>query len=103
MTEPKMDEVKADRKLKGKTNFIGWKHEFERAAKANDIFKYLTGEEIVPPKPRKEEYFLKPFKAKTHRSAQAKKTAQTVTPSPDDDNKTDDAQAILISTNNNLQ
>ncbi|KAF2174651.1 hypothetical protein K469DRAFT_705780, partial [Zopfia rhizophila CBS 207.26] len=92
MTEPKMDEVKADHKLKGKTNFI-----------ANDIFKYLTGEEIVPPKPRKEEYFPKPFKAKTHRSAQAKKTAQTVTPSPDDDNETDDAQAILMSTNNNLR
>ena len=47
MTDSKMDEVKDDRKLKGKTNFISWKREFERAAKVNDIFEYLTGEEVV--------------------------------------------------------
>lgn len=53
MTDSKIDEVKDDRnKLKGKTNFIiGWKREFERAAKVNDILKYLTGEDVVPPKP----------------------------------------------------
>jgi len=55
MTDSKMDEVKADRKLKGKTNFVGWKREFERAAKTNDILEYLTGEEVVPPKPKKED------------------------------------------------
>jgi hypothetical protein len=57
MTDSKIDKVN---KLKGKTNFIGWKREFERAAKANDTFKYLNGEEVVPPKPKKEDYFAKP-------------------------------------------
>jgi hypothetical protein len=42
MTDSKMDEVKDDRKLRGKTNFIGWKREFERSAKANDILEYLS-------------------------------------------------------------
>ena len=54
-----MDEVKDDRKLKGKTNFVSWKREFERAAKTTDIFEYLTGEETVPAKPKKEDYFVK--------------------------------------------
>jgi hypothetical protein len=42
MTDSKMDQVKDDRKLKGKTNFIDWKCEFECAAKANDILEYLS-------------------------------------------------------------
>ena len=33
MADSKMDDVKIDRKLKGKTNFVSWKREFERAAK----------------------------------------------------------------------
>lgn len=95
-----MDEVKADRKLKGKINFISWKREFERAAKANDTFEYLTGEEVVPPKPRKEDYFAKPGDAEIRRSTRTKKIS---TSTVDDDDETDDAQAVLITTNNSLR
>ncbi|KAJ5109551.1 hypothetical protein N7532_002196 [Penicillium argentinense] len=95
-----MDEVKADRKLKGKINFISWKREFERAAKANDTFEYLTGEEVVPPKPRKEDYFTKTGEAEIRRSTRTKKIS---TPTVDDGDETDDAQAILVTTNNNLR
>lgn len=56
MTDSRMDPVKEDRKLRGKTNFVSWKREFERAARANEILDYLTGEEVVPPKPKKEDY-----------------------------------------------
>ena len=66
MIDSKLDEVKEDRKLKGKTNFVSWKREIERAAKANDIFEYLTGEEVVPSKPKKEDYFAKPVKTESH-------------------------------------
>ncbi|KFY25558.1 hypothetical protein V493_04586 [Pseudogymnoascus sp. VKM F-4281 (FW-2241)] len=97
-----MDEVKDGRKLKGKTNFVGWKREFERAAKANDILEYLTGEEVVPPKPQKEDYFVKSIEAETRRPFRAKKTAQNFTPSTDDDDETADVQAMM-STNNSLR
>ena len=102
MTDSKMDEVKDDRKLKGKTNFISWKREFERAAKANDIFEYLTGEEVVPSKPKKEDYFVKTIEVDTRRPIPAKKKAQNVTPSTDDDDETNDVQT-MISTNNSLR
>lgn len=100
MTNSEMDEVKADRKLKGKINFISWKREFERAAKANDTFEYLTGEEVVLPKPRKEDYLAKPGDADIHRSTQTKKIS---TPTFDDGDESDDAQAVLITTNNSLR
>ena len=58
MTNSKMDEVN---KLKGKTNFVSQKREFERVAKVNNTFEYLNGEEVVPPKPKKEDYFTKPI------------------------------------------
>ena len=67
MINSKMDEVKDDRKLKGKTNFVSWKREFERAARKNDILEYLTGGEIVPPKPKKEDYFEKLVDVETRR------------------------------------
>jgi gag-polypeptide of LTR copia-type len=102
MTDSKMDEVKDDRKLKGKTNFISWKREFERAAKANDILEYLTGEEVVPSKPKKEDYFVKPIEVDTRRPIPAKKKAQNVTPSTDDDDETNDVQT-MTSTNNSLR
>jgi hypothetical protein len=51
MTDSKMDKVKDDHKLKGKTNFIGWKREFECVVKVNNILEYLAGEEVVSPKP----------------------------------------------------
>src|SRR4051812_121966 len=102
MTDSKMDEVKDDRKLKGKTNFISWKREFERAAKANDIFDYLIGEEVVPPKPQKEDYFVKSIEADTRRSIRAKKTAPSFTPSTDNDDETPDVQTMM-SANNSLR
>jgi len=102
MTDSKMDEVKADRKLKGKTNFVGWKREFERAAKTNDILEYLTGEEVVPPKPKKEDYFVKITEIETRRLTKVKKTAQAVTPSTDGEEEPDNAQT-MISTNNTLR
>ena len=95
-----MDEVKTDRKLKGKINFISWKREFERAAKADDTIEYLTGEEVVPPKPRKEDYFAKPGDAEIRRSTRTKKISS---PTVDDGDETDDAQATLFTSNNNLR
>ena len=75
-----MDDVKADRKLNGKTNFMDWKREFKSAAKINAIFEYLTSEGVVSPKPRKEDYFARPVVVETRRCpARAKKTAQTAT------------------------
>jgi hypothetical protein len=103
MTDSKMDEVKHDRKLKGKTNFISWKREFERAAKANDIFEYLTGEEVVPSKPKKEDSFVKTIEVDTRRPILAKKKAQNVTPLTDDDDDETNNIQIIISTNNSLR
>ncbi|KAK4067059.1 hypothetical protein Purlil1_13929 [Purpureocillium lilacinum] len=98
----KMDEVKDDRKLKGKTNFVSWKREFERAAKTTDIFEYLTGEETVPAKPKKEDYFVKLIEVDIHRPVRGKKASQAFTPSSNDDDETDDVQTRL-STNNALR
>ncbi|KAJ5749394.1 hypothetical protein N7533_006422 [Penicillium manginii] len=95
-----MDEVKPDRQLKGKTNFISWKREFERAARANDVLEFLTGEEVVPPKPNKDEYFLKVLDAETRRSTRIKKS---LSPTTDDENETDDGQAVVLTTNNTLR
>src|SRR4051794_13245090 len=82
MTDSKLDEVKDDRKLKGKTNFVSWKREFERASKADDIFEYLTGEEVVPPKPKKQDYFGKTIEVETRRHTRAMSAqAQFATPS----------------------
>lgn len=81
MTDSKMDEVKTDRKLKGKANFVSWKREFERAAKTHDILEYLTGEEVVPPKPRKEDYLSRSTKVDTRRLTQLKMTLMTPPPS----------------------
>ena len=102
MTDSKIDEVKDGRKLKGKTNFVSWKREFERTAKANDIIEYLTGAEVVPSKPKKEDYFGKPIEVDTRRSIRVKKTVQTFTPSTDDDDDVDDVQTTM-SINNTLR
>lgn len=98
MTDSKIDKVN---KLQGKTNFISWKREFEHAAKAYDTFEYLNGKEIVPPKPKKEDYFAKPVR--TCCPAQGKKAAKTAAQVTDNDNETDNAQTITISNNNNLR
>ncbi|KGQ02249.1 Retrovirus-related Pol polyprotein from transposon TNT 1-94 [Beauveria bassiana D1-5] len=101
-----MDEVKIDRKLKGKTNFVSWKREFERAAKNHDILEYLTGEEIVPPKPRKEDYFEKLIENDTRRLTRSMSrgmaTTQSATPPTDEGEDAYDAQA-MVPANNALQ
>ncbi|KAI3129614.1 hypothetical protein CBS147330_5244 [Penicillium roqueforti] len=95
-----MDEVKPDRQLKGKTNFISWKREFERAARANDVLEFLTGEEVVPPKPNKDEYFVKVLDTETRRSTRIKKS---LSPTTDDENETEDGQTVVLTTNNTLR
>ncbi|KAJ5474101.1 hypothetical protein N7475_003667 [Penicillium sp. IBT 31633x] len=95
-----MDEVKPDRRLKGKSNFISWKREFERAARANDVLEFLTGEEVVPPKPNKDEYFVKILDTETRRSTRIKKS---LSPTTDDGDETDDGQAVVLTTNNTLR
>ncbi|OAQ57707.1 gag-polypeptide of LTR copia-type domain-containing protein [Pochonia chlamydosporia 170] len=98
-----MDVVKDSRKLEGKTNFVSWKREFERAARTNDIFEYLTGEEMVPSKPRKEDYFEKPVGIDTRRLTRAMSAqAQTTTPSTEGDADIYDTQA-MVSTNDSLR
>jgi hypothetical protein len=99
MTDSKLDEVKDDRKLKGKTNFVSWKREFERASKADDIFEYLTGEEVVPPKPKKQDYFGKTIEVETRRRTRAMSAqAQFATPSSEGDDEMYDVQT-MASTN----
>ena len=99
MTDSKLDEVKDDRKLKGKTNFVSWKREFERASKADDIFEYLTGEEVVPPKPKKQDYFGKTIEGETRRRTRATSAqARLATPSSEGDDEMYDVQA-MASTN----
>jgi hypothetical protein len=96
MTDSKLDEVKDDRKLKGKTNFVSWKREFERASKADDIFECLTGEEVVPPKPKKQDYFGKTIEVETRRRTRAMSAqAQTATPSIEGDDEMYDVQTLL--------
>jgi hypothetical protein len=80
-----MDEVKSERKLKGKTNFVSWKREFERVARRNDILEYLIGGEIVPPKPRKEDYLEKVVEVETRRLTRSMMASQINTPSSEED------------------
>ena len=95
MTDSKLDEVKDDRKLKGKANFVSWKREFERASKANDIFEYLTGEEVVPPKPKKQDCFGKTIEVETRRRTRAMSAqVQFATPSTEDDDEIYDVQTV---------
>ncbi|KAJ5222193.1 uncharacterized protein N7469_008433 [Penicillium citrinum] len=95
-----MDEVKSDRQLQGKTNFISWKREFERAARANDALEFLTGEEVVPTKPNKDDYLAKVSEIDTRRSTRVKKA---LTPTTDDGDEADDGQSIVLTTNNTLR
>ncbi|KAJ5982129.1 hypothetical protein N7451_012291 [Penicillium sp. IBT 35674x] len=67
-----MDAVKPDRQLEGKTNFINWKREFERAARANNALEFLTGEKVVPTKPNKDDYLAKVPETDTRLSTRVK-------------------------------
>ena len=55
MSDTKMV-VSADSQLKGKTNFITWRREFERAAKAQDVLDLLKGDEEILEKSNKTDY-----------------------------------------------
>src|SRR5277367_6682878 len=57
MTDTKTG-VSQDCLLKGKANFITWKREFERAAKAQDVLDLLTGDEPILNKPKTESYLI---------------------------------------------
>ena len=103
MTDSKLDEVKDNRKLKGKINFISQKRDFKRASKANDTFEYLIGEEVVPPKPKKQDYFGKTIEVETRRRTRAMSTqAQFATPSSKGDEEMYNVQTV-VSTNNGQQ
>lgn len=55
MSDTKMV-VGPERQLKSKTNFITWRREFERAAKAQDVLDLLKGDEEILEKPNKTDY-----------------------------------------------
>ena len=55
MADAKID-VSPDRRLRGKVNFVTWKRDFEREAKAYDVLDLFTGNEKVLEKPRTEYY-----------------------------------------------
>jgi hypothetical protein len=49
-------EVSPERRLRGKVNFITWKRDFEREAKAYDVLDLFTGDEEILEKPQKGDY-----------------------------------------------
>ncbi|KAH6699947.1 ankyrin repeat-containing domain protein [Leptodontidium sp. MPI-SDFR-AT-0119] len=55
MADLKVD-VSPERRLRGKVNFITWKREFEREAKAHDVLDLFTGDEEILDKPQKGNY-----------------------------------------------
>ena len=55
MADSKID-VSLERRLRGKINFITWKREFEREAKAHDVLDLFTGDEEILEKPQKGAY-----------------------------------------------
>ena len=92
-----MEEVKDDRKLKGKTNFVSWKRDFERAAKVYDVLEYLTGKEVVPPRPRKDDYFPRTIETDARRQTRAMSAqAQAATPSTEGDEEPYDVQNMMV-------
>ncbi|KAJ8127682.1 hypothetical protein O1611_g5954 [Lasiodiplodia mahajangana] len=99
MTDSRMDEVKSERKLKGKINFVSWKREFERVAKRNDVLEYLIRGEIVPPKPRKEDYFEKLVEAETRPLTRSMMASRINTPLSEEDKEVYDVQTTMPSTN----
>src|SRR4051812_8172829 len=55
MADSKID-VSLERRLRGKVNFVTWKREFEREAKAHDVLDLFTGDEGILEKPQKGDY-----------------------------------------------
>jgi len=55
MADSKM-EVSPDRRLRGKVNFITWRNEFWREARAHDVLELFIGDEEVLEKPKREDY-----------------------------------------------
>jgi hypothetical protein len=72
MADSKVEDIKSDLKLKGKSNFVIWRRDFERKAKQADILGFLKGENEVPAKPQKEDYFNQVIKVLSRRSTRAR-------------------------------
>jgi hypothetical protein len=97
MTDTKTG-VSQDCLLKGKANFITWKREFERAAKAQDVLDLLTGDEPILNKPKTENYLI------TVPRSSARVTArQTATPGAEDGNTETDTLQSVNAANNALR
>jgi hypothetical protein len=97
MTDTKM-EVSSDRLLKGKANFVTWKREFERAAKAQDVLDLLTGDEDILSKPKSESYLIT-----VPRSSARVAAKQLATPSADNENTDTEITQSANAANNTLR
>jgi hypothetical protein len=56
MADAKIPDISPDRRLRGKVNYVTWKREFDREAKAYDVLDLFTGDEEILVKPKKEDY-----------------------------------------------
>jgi hypothetical protein len=74
MTDTKAG-VSSDRQLQGKSNFISWPRDFERAAKAKDVFNLLNGDEKILKEPQEDTYF-----ADAPRASRFREVVQLATP-----------------------
>ena len=91
-------EVSSDRLLKGKANFVTWKREFERAAKAQDVLDLLTGDEDILSKPKPESYLIT-----VPRSSARAAAKQLATPSADNENTDTEITQSANAANNTLR
>jgi hypothetical protein len=55
MADSKMD-VSPERRLRGKINFIAWRHDFQRAAKAHGVSDIFNGRDDMLSRPKTEDY-----------------------------------------------
>jgi hypothetical protein len=97
MTDTKM-KASSDRLLKGKTNFVTWKREFERAAKAQDVLDLLTGDEDILSKPKSESYLIA-----VPRSSARVAAKQLATPQADNENTETEITQSANAANNTLR
>ena len=101
MADSKMA-VSPDRQLKGKANFITWKREFERAAKAQDVLDLLIGEEDIISKPKPEDYLA--TVSRTSGRKMTRKTVAVPAAEPDSDNaEAIEAVQTSVASNNALR
>jgi hypothetical protein len=84
------DDIAASKQLQGKTNFISWLRAFERAAKAKDVLKILTGaEEVVKFEPTMEDNIVVVVDSNPNLAAQrVTRSRVPITPMTGDDDDT---------------